>query len=128
MAFYLLKIATLGVFLWHFHVYMYILKPELVYLSFPSFCLSSLIMVISTGLKILYSFLYREYINHIHLHREVGTGIAYIYDVEINLWDNTSLLNNRHIFVYNVIRKVTRKKLIYYRQCLKYNYTMISWK
>jgi hypothetical protein len=24
-------------------------------------------MVISTGLKILYSFLYREYINHIHL-------------------------------------------------------------
>jgi hypothetical protein len=62
----LFKIAIQGVSLWHFHVYMY--YPELVHLLyFSSFYLSRLLMVILTGLKILYSFLYREYINHIHL-------------------------------------------------------------
>jgi hypothetical protein len=34
---------------------------------FFSFYLSPFLMVISTGLKILNSFLYRKYINHIHL-------------------------------------------------------------
>jgi hypothetical protein len=33
---------------------------------FSSFYFSPLLIVISTGLKTLYSFLYREYINHIH--------------------------------------------------------------
>jgi hypothetical protein len=47
---------------------IYVLSPELVHpLYFSSFYLNSFLMVISTGLKILYSFLYREYINHIHL-------------------------------------------------------------
>jgi hypothetical protein len=52
----LFKIAKQGVSLWHFHV-----------LYFYSFYLSPLLMVASTGLKILYSFLYRPSINHIHL-------------------------------------------------------------
>jgi hypothetical protein len=61
---FLLKIATKGVFLWHFHV----LQPELVHLLyFFSFYLSPLLMVVSIGLKILYSFLCREYLNHVHL-------------------------------------------------------------
>jgi hypothetical protein len=37
-------------------------------LYFSSFCLSPFLMVISTCLKILYSFLYRKCINYIHLH------------------------------------------------------------
>jgi hypothetical protein len=36
-------------------------------LYFSSFYLSSCFMVVSTLLKIVYSFLYRQYINHIHL-------------------------------------------------------------
>jgi hypothetical protein len=47
---------------------LYVLKPDLVHLLyFSSFYLSPFLMVVSTGLKILYSFLYREYIKHIHL-------------------------------------------------------------
>jgi hypothetical protein len=47
---------------------LYVLWPNLVHLLyFSSFYLSPLLMVVSTSLKILYSFLYREYINHIHL-------------------------------------------------------------
>jgi hypothetical protein len=34
---------------------------------FFSFYLSPILMVVSKGLKILYSFLFRKYINHIHL-------------------------------------------------------------
>jgi hypothetical protein len=33
--------------------------------TLSSFFLSPLFMVVSTGLKIIYSFFYREYINHI---------------------------------------------------------------
>jgi hypothetical protein len=65
------KIAIQAVSLWHFYVYMYynLFISWLVHLFyFSSFCLSLFLMVISTGLKILYSFLYREYINHIHLY------------------------------------------------------------
>jgi hypothetical protein len=53
----------------HYDIPMYIvLWPELVHpLHFSPFYLSSLLMVISTGLNILYLFLYRKYINHIHL-------------------------------------------------------------
>jgi hypothetical protein len=47
---------------------IYVLYPELVHpLYFSPFYLSPLLMVISTGLHILYSFSYRKYINHIHL-------------------------------------------------------------
>jgi hypothetical protein len=63
----LFQIATQGVSLWHFHVYMYY-NPN--WFISPIFLLSTsdpLLMVISTDLKILYLFLYREYINHVHL-------------------------------------------------------------
>jgi hypothetical protein len=56
----LFKIATQGVSLWHFHVL------EITQIgSSPHFFfyLSPLLILISTGLKILYSFLYREYSN-----------------------------------------------------------------
>jgi hypothetical protein len=47
---------------------IYVLRSELVHPPyFLPFYLSRLLMVISTGLKILYSFLYRKYINYIHL-------------------------------------------------------------
>jgi hypothetical protein len=72
----LLKIATQGVSLWHYiyiyiiYIYIiniYILYPDFVHLLyFYSFYLSPFLMVVSTGLKILYLFLCREYINHIH--------------------------------------------------------------
>jgi hypothetical protein len=54
-----------GVSLWHFHVYLSIhfhIYPKLVYpLHFSPFYLSPLLVVISTGLNILYLFLYRKY-------------------------------------------------------------------
>jgi hypothetical protein len=61
----LFKIATQRVSLWHFHIYMYLAQ----FGSSPlfSFCLSPFLMMGSTSLKILHSFLYREYINHIYL-------------------------------------------------------------
>jgi hypothetical protein len=47
---------------------IYVLTLELLYLLyFSPFYLSPILMVISTGSKILYSFLYRKYINHVHL-------------------------------------------------------------
>jgi hypothetical protein len=59
------KIALYSDLWWHFHVYAYC---NLNWFISPIFLLSTLalLMVISTGLKILYSFLYRNYINHIH--------------------------------------------------------------
>jgi hypothetical protein len=57
----LFKIATQGVSLWHFHVHMHI--PHWIHLYFSSFYLSPFLMVVSTGLEILYCFLYREYTN-----------------------------------------------------------------
>jgi hypothetical protein len=52
----LFKIAIQGVSLWQFYVYM-CYKPNWFILSiFSPFYLSTLLMVISTGLKILYSF------------------------------------------------------------------------
>jgi hypothetical protein len=45
----------------------YVLYPELVHPLCFSYYLSPLLTVISTGFKILYSFLYRKYINHVHL-------------------------------------------------------------
>jgi hypothetical protein len=57
----LFKITTQVVSLWHFHVYMYY-NPNWFISSFFFFYLCSLLIVISTGLKILYSFLYRKYI------------------------------------------------------------------
>jgi hypothetical protein len=63
----LFKIAIWGVSLWHFHVYVYFITRIGLSLLFFSFYLSPLLTVILTGLKVLYSFLYREYINHIHL-------------------------------------------------------------
>jgi hypothetical protein len=51
--------------LWHF---MYVLYPELVHpLHCSPFYLSPILMVISSGLNVLFSFLYRKCINHIHL-------------------------------------------------------------
>jgi hypothetical protein len=53
--------------LWHFHMFMYYNPNWFISSFFPPFYHSSLLRVISTGLKILYLFLYRKYINHIHL-------------------------------------------------------------
>jgi hypothetical protein len=60
--FFLFKIATQRFSLWHFHIYMYY-----IHLYFSSFYLRPFLMLISAMLKILYSFLYKDYINHIHL-------------------------------------------------------------
>jgi hypothetical protein len=61
----LLKIAIQGVVTFSC---IYVLSREFFHLLyFSPFYLSLLPMVILTGLKILYSFLYREYINHAHL-------------------------------------------------------------
>jgi hypothetical protein len=62
---FLFKIAIQYASLWHFHICIItqIGSSSL----FFSFLLSSLLLVISKGLKILYSLLYRKYINHIHL-------------------------------------------------------------
>jgi hypothetical protein len=46
---------------------IYVLYPELLHPIFLLFYLSPLIVVISTGLKILYSFLNRKYIPHLYL-------------------------------------------------------------
>jgi hypothetical protein len=47
---------------------IYVLQPNLVHiLYFSSLYLSAFLTVVSTSLKILHSFLYGEYINHIHL-------------------------------------------------------------
>jgi hypothetical protein len=63
----LYKIARQGVFIVTF-LCLYILYLELIHpLCFSPFNLSHLLMVILTSLKILCSFLYRKYINHIHL-------------------------------------------------------------
>jgi hypothetical protein len=62
----LFKIATQGVSMWFFHVFMY--HNRIDSSSLPFFFLPiPLLMVVSTGLKIWYSFLYSKYINHIHL-------------------------------------------------------------
>jgi hypothetical protein len=63
--FYLFRIATQGDSLWHFHVYMY--YSSIWFMYFSSFYLSPFFIVVLTSLKILYSLLYREYINHICL-------------------------------------------------------------
>jgi hypothetical protein len=65
----LFKIMTVtqGVSLWCFHVYIYIITPLAQLFYFSSFYLSPFLMVVSTGLKILCSFLYRKYVNHVHL-------------------------------------------------------------
>jgi hypothetical protein len=60
--FFLFTIVIQGISLRHFHA-----QAELVHLYFSLFYFIPYIMVISTSLKILYSFLYRRYINHIHL-------------------------------------------------------------
>jgi hypothetical protein len=46
---------------------IYVLYPELVHPVHFSLCYLSPILVILTGLKVLYLFLYRKYINHVHL-------------------------------------------------------------
>jgi hypothetical protein len=48
-------------------MYMCIITQIVHLLYFSSFCLSPLFMVALSGLKILYVFLYREYVSHIHL-------------------------------------------------------------
>jgi hypothetical protein len=67
MTFLLFKIDIQGVSLWHFHVYMYDSQIWFISSIFSFFYLSPFLMVVSMDLKILYSFLYRKYINHIHL-------------------------------------------------------------
>jgi hypothetical protein len=62
----LLMVATQGVSLWHFHVYMYYNLNGFIASIFLLSTLVSFLMVISIGLKILKSFLCKEYINHIH--------------------------------------------------------------
>jgi hypothetical protein len=51
----------------HYESFIYVLYSKLFHiLHFSPFYLSFLLMVISMGLKFLYSFLYRKYIIHIH--------------------------------------------------------------
>jgi hypothetical protein len=62
---FLFKITIQGVSLWHFHVCMYYNPNWFIPSIFLPF--SPLLMVISTVLKIIYSLLYKKYMNHIHL-------------------------------------------------------------
>jgi hypothetical protein len=64
---FVIKVAIQGISLWYFHVYVYYNPNWFISSIFFSFYLSSFLMVVSASLKILYSFLYREYINHIHV-------------------------------------------------------------
>jgi hypothetical protein len=61
------KIATEEISLWHFHAYMYYSLIWFISSIFLLFYFSPFLMGVSTSLNILYLFLYREYINHIHL-------------------------------------------------------------
>jgi hypothetical protein len=61
----LFQIVIWGVSLWHYHV-MHLTWIGLFPFFFPVY-LRPFFAVISRDLKILYSFLYRNYINHIHL-------------------------------------------------------------
>jgi hypothetical protein len=61
------KIATQGVSLWHFHVYLYYSPIRFISSLFLFYYHSLFLMVVSASLKILYWFLYRAYISHIHL-------------------------------------------------------------
>jgi hypothetical protein len=63
---FLFKRAIQGISLWHFHIYVYN-HNWFIPSVFSPFYISPLLMVTSTGLQILYPFLYRKYINHIHL-------------------------------------------------------------
>jgi hypothetical protein len=60
-----------GVSLWHFHICVFCecaLYPSFVHpLHYSPFYHSPLPIVVSTGWNFLYSYLYRKYINHIHL-------------------------------------------------------------
>jgi hypothetical protein len=48
--------------------YLFVLYPKLIHpFHFSLFHFSPLLMVISTSLNVLYSFLHGKYINHIHL-------------------------------------------------------------
>jgi hypothetical protein len=55
-----INVETQGVSLWYFHVYTY-------YNISQCFYLSPFLMVVSDDLRFLYSFFYREYINHIQV-------------------------------------------------------------
>jgi hypothetical protein len=59
--------TTQRVCLWQFCVYMYYNAKWFISIIFLLSILDPLLMVISSSLKILYSFLYREYIYHINL-------------------------------------------------------------
>jgi hypothetical protein len=59
--------SSTGSFSYDFSRYICIITQVGRVFHFFPFYLSPLFMVISTGLKILYSFLYRKYITHIHL-------------------------------------------------------------
>jgi hypothetical protein len=62
----LFKVALQEVFLWHFLVHMcYNSNGHVLY--FSPFYYRLLLMMISRGLKIAYSFLYRQYITHIYI-------------------------------------------------------------
>jgi hypothetical protein len=77
----LFKITIPGVFLWHFHIYMHY-NPNWLIFCFSPFYLS-LLMVISTGLKILYLFLYRNYITHIDLSNFLLSHPSLMYDLPL---------------------------------------------
>jgi hypothetical protein len=62
----LFKITIQGVSLWHFHMCMYYsLIWFIISIFFPLYL--SLLMAVSSGLRILCSFLYSLYINHIRV-------------------------------------------------------------
>jgi hypothetical protein len=64
--------------LWHFHVYMY----------YNSNWFISSISFLSSGLKILYSFLYRKYINHVHLlNFLLLPSLSHMFIIKLFIWD-----------------------------------------
>jgi hypothetical protein len=60
------KEATHGISSWYFHVYMCYKTSSFISSIFSSFYHWLILMVVSAGLTILYSFLYRRYVNHFH--------------------------------------------------------------
>jgi hypothetical protein len=89
---------------------IYVLQPKLVHLLYFSyFYLMLLLVVFSTDLKILYSFLYEEYINHIHLLKFL------LLLSPFRVWPSLSMTSYHNIaaFVLRLYSTVERKHVAF---------------
>jgi hypothetical protein len=99
----LFKIAIQGVSLWHFYEYMYYNPNWFIFSIFSPFYLNALLMVISIDLKILHSFLYRKYTNHIHfLNFLLLPSLSHMWpSLRVTIFHNIACICIRSIFPYS---------------------------